>query len=125
MKLRNSETDNYITTDKSDSEYTVIDSCSVTTIESNITSDTSDDSKISWSPSSNDSNKSSDDCNTSIDTSDDSNQCYDDSNQSSEVCNLNNEFSNVGNNSIVSNVDHPCKLDAINNSIRKNSVIVS
>ena len=112
MKLRNYETDNYIIIDKSDSEYTVIDNCSVTTIESNITSD---DSKKSWSPSSNDSNQSSDDCNTSIDTSDDSNQ-------SSEVCNLNNEFSNVGNNSIVSNVDHPCKLDAINNSIRKKTV---
>ena len=71
MKLRNSETENYITTDKSDSECNVIDNCSVTTIESNITSD---DSKKSWSPSSNDSNQSSDDCNKSIDTYDNSNK---------------------------------------------------
>ena len=75
MKLRNSETDNYITTDQSDSEYTVIDNSSVTTIDSNITSD---HYMKSWYPSSNDSNQFCDDSNKSIDTSDDSNQYYDD-----------------------------------------------
>ena len=38
MKTRSYKKDNYITNDQSDSEYTVNDNSSVTTIDSNITS---------------------------------------------------------------------------------------